>query len=164
MLLYAAAPAQTSPPPAGAARVQITFPAGRRRRPRCPRWSWCKALAATFGPARKSGVFTRNPGDTHLNPQPQAAVLSPDGSWSSQTFVGSAGNAGKRFQILVAVADAAAATAITDYLANAHQTGNYPGLTNRPAGARRYGQVSVIRQGAQTSPPPAGAARVQITF
>ena len=90
-------------------------------------------------------VFTQNPGSSRFNPQPQAAVIGSAGGWTSQTFVGSGGDAGKQFQILAVTADAAAVNTITGYLARAHQTGNYPGLATIPAGARLYDQVPVIR-------------------
>jgi hypothetical protein len=152
-----ASSAGVPPASAGPVQVAITFPGVRT--PPVPQMVMVDGTSRNLGPGQKIWVFTRNPGDTHLNPQPQAAVLSPDGSWKSQTFIGSAGDAGKSFQILVAVADAAAAAAITGYLASALQTGRYPGLAGLPAGAVQYGQVSVTRQGTQTSPPAsAGAA------
>ena len=90
-------------------------------------------------------MFTQNPGSSHFNPQPQAAVINPAGGWTSQTFVGSGGDAGKQFQILAVTADAAAVNTITGYLARARQTGNYPGLPQIPAGATVYDKVPVIR-------------------
>jgi hypothetical protein len=105
---------------------------------------------------RSIWVFTQNPGSSDLNPQPQAAVITSAGSWTSQTFVGSGGDAGKQFQILVVTADAAAVATITGYLDRARQTGNYPGLPNIPAGARLYGKVPVIRQGGPAASPSGG--------
>jgi hypothetical protein len=90
-------------------------------------------------------VFTVNPRDPHMNPQPQAAVVQPDGGWSSTAFVGSDGDAGKQFQIFVVVADPGAVNAIKTYLSNANQTGHYPGLAALPDGAREYDRISVVR-------------------
>ncbi len=126
-------------------RVEITFPARQTPPATVAQAILVQGTARNLRPGEKIWVFTQNPGDSHFNPQPQAAVVSSSGSWSSQTFVGSAGDAGKQFQILVAVADSAAATTIISYLANANRTGNFPGLPKLPAGARLYGQVPVIR-------------------
>src|ERR1022692_776923 len=96
-------------------------------------------------------------GDLDAEPAGALWVISSAGGWTSQTFVGSGGDAGKQFQILAVTADAAAVNTITGYLARAHQSGNYPGLPQLPAGARLYDKVPVIRQGGPApSPSPSG--------
>jgi hypothetical protein len=158
-----ARPAPPSPP-SGPAQVQITVP-GRPTPPATvPQAVLVQGTARNLRAGQKIWVFTQNPGSSHLNPQPQAAVISPAGSWTSQTFIGSSGDAGKQFQILAVTANPAAVNTITSYLARAHQSGNYPGLPSIPAGARLHDQVPVIRQGGPAPPsPPSGPAQVQIT-
>jgi hypothetical protein len=152
-----------SPPPSGPVQVQITVP-GRQTPPAMVAQAVVvQGTVQDLRAGQEIWVFTQSPGSSRLNPQPQAAVVNSAGSWTSQTFVGSGGDAGKQFQILAVTADAAAVNTITGYLARAHQTGNYPGLPGIPAGARLYAKVPVIRQGGPASPPPSGPGQVQIT-
>jgi hypothetical protein len=153
-----------SPPPGGPAQVQITVP-GRQTPPATVAQAiLVRGTVQNLPAGQKIWVLTQNPGGSALNPQPQAAVINSAGSWTSQTFVGSGGDAGKQFQILAVTADTAAVNTITGYLDRARQTGNYPGLPTIPAGARQYDKVPVTRQGGPVaSPPPGGPAQVQIT-
>ena len=145
-------------------RVLITVP-GRQTPPaEVPQAIQVQGTVQNLPPGQKIWVFTQNPGSSDLNPQPQAAVINSAGSWTSQTFVGSSGDAGKQFQILVVTANATAVNTITSYLATARQTGNYPGLPQIPAGAQLYDKIPVTRQGGPVaSPSQGGPVRVQIT-
>jgi hypothetical protein len=134
-----------SPSQGGPVRVQITVP-GRQTPPaEVPQAIQVQGTVQNLPPGQKIWVFTQNPGSSDLNPQPQAAVINSAGSWTSQTFVGSSGDAGKQFQILVVTANATAVNTITSYLATARQTGNYPGLPQIPAGAQLYDKIPVTR-------------------
>jgi hypothetical protein len=145
-----------SPSPGGPVQVQITVP-GRQTPPATVGQAiLVQGTVQNLPAGQKIWVFTQNPGSSDLNPQPQAAVINSAGSWTSQTFVGSGGDAGKQFQILVVTADTAAVATITSYLDRARQTGNYPGLPGIPAGARLYGKVPVIRQGGPAASPSPG--------
>jgi hypothetical protein len=127
---------------AGPAQVHVSSPSPGGQ---VPAAAAVRGTSAHLGAGQVIWVFTINPGGSSLNPQPRPAAVGCDGSWSSQVFVGGAGDAGKPFQILVAVADPAAAAAITAYLADAQRTGSYPGMAALPAGARLADQLTVTR-------------------
>jgi hypothetical protein len=127
---------------AGPAQVHIVSPSPGAQVPAAVA---VRGTSAHLGTGQVIWVFTINPGGSSLNPQPRPAAVGCDGSWSSPAFVGGAGDAGKQFQILVAVADPAAAAAITAYLANAQRAGSYPGMAGLPTGARLDGQLTVTR-------------------
>jgi hypothetical protein len=134
-----------SPPPSGPVQVQVTVPARQTPPAKVVQAVVVRGTVQNLPAGQQIWVFTQNPGSSRFNPQSQAAVISPAGGWTSQTFVGSSGDAGKQFQILAVTADAAAVNTITGYLASARQSGNYPGLAKIPAGATVYDKVPVIR-------------------
>jgi hypothetical protein len=75
-------------------------------------------------------------------PQPNPAIIQPDGNWSSLTFVGSAGDAGQVFDIFLVLVDQQGQQVINKYLA-AH-TPN--GLSGLPPGSVIVDKVSVWRK------------------
>ena len=75
-------------------------------------------------------------------PQQNPAILQPDGTWSSLTFVGSAGDAGRAFDILLVLVDAQGQQAFNNYLSDTNQHG----LNGLPPGVTIVDKVTVWRK------------------
>jgi hypothetical protein len=76
------------------------------------------------------------------SPQQSPAIIQPDGAWSSLTFVGSAGDKGKVFDIVLALVDQQGQQAIHNYLAANSQNG----LDGLPPGATIVDKLTVWRK------------------
>ena len=75
-------------------------------------------------------------------PQQSPAVIQPNGTWSSLTFIGSPADAGRAFDIFLVLANQQGQQALMAYLAG--QTQN--GLSNLPPGATVVDKVTVWRK------------------
>jgi hypothetical protein len=75
-------------------------------------------------------------------PQPDPAILQPNFTWSSLTFVGSSDSAGQAFDIVLVLVDHQGLQAIRNYLAGK----NRYGLNGLPPGATIVDKVTVWRK------------------
>ena len=75
-------------------------------------------------------------------PQQNPAILQPNGTWSSLTFVGSTPDAGRGFDILLVLVDQRGQLAFDQYLVGSNQNG----LNGLPAGATIVDKVTVWRK------------------
>ena len=75
-------------------------------------------------------------------PQQDPAIIQPNGTWTSLTFVGSAADAGKAFDILLVLVNQPGKQAFTDYLAGNLQNG----LNGLPPGVTIVDKVTVWRK------------------
>lgn len=78
-------------------------------------------------------------------PQNWPADLEAGGEWSSITYIGVPSDTGKRFDVLVVLADAEAQNAFNAYLADARDRADWPGLEALPSGAVIYDRITVTR-------------------
>lgn len=89
-------------------------------------------------------IFVQDVGKYY--PQNQPAVIEAGGKWSSLAYIGQPDDSGKRFDIIVVVANQEAENALNVYLANARDRSDWSGLGNLPAGATIYDRVTVTRK------------------
>jgi hypothetical protein len=87
----------------------------------------------------------------HLSPQfhPQEnAVKTADGQWFADAYFGEqpSSNVGERFELIIVAATQETSQAFLDYLAEAKETGSFPGLAFLPEGATILDQITVERQ------------------
>ena len=144
-----------------ASKVAITSAKDQSRPATVDQAVQVKGTGPRLNPGYKVWIFTINPGSTSLNPQPQPARWTGCG-WSSATFVGSDGDAGKQFTILAAVANPSAVKAIEAYSRTpTRPTPTLGWLACPPASASRtaswsggQGPWSVRRQPPPPRPPP----------
>lgn len=79
-------------------------------------------------------------------PQNNPADIQANGEWSSLICVGQVGESGLEADIIVVLADMNAQNAFNEYLVNARDKTDYPGLGQLPSGAIIYDRVSVVRK------------------
>lgn len=85
-------------------------------------------------------------GQEHYQPDLPPSRIQQD-RWSGEVWAGSEGDPpGLRYVLNVVVADDAASDAFADYIQRAQATGEYPGFTRLPEGARVVGSFVVTRQ------------------
>ena len=75
-------------------------------------------------------------------PQPIPSILQPDGGWSSLTFVGSVGDSGRAFDIILVLVDQQGQQVFDHYLNKNDQSG----LKGLPPGAAIVDKVTVWRR------------------
>jgi hypothetical protein len=75
-------------------------------------------------------------------PQQDPAIIQPNGTWTSLTFVGTAADAGQAFDILLVLVNQPGEQAFTDYLAGNPQNG----LNGFPPGVTIVDKVTVWRK------------------
>jgi hypothetical protein len=75
-------------------------------------------------------------------PQQSPAVIQPNGTWSSLTFIGSPADAGRAFDVFLVLANQQGQQAFAAYLAGQAQTG----LRGLPPGATIVDKVTVWRK------------------
>lgn len=85
-------------------------------------------------------------------PQEEPIVVNPDGSWYYRCSIGSSGDNGKQFQIIVVSADSNAQSAFDSYIANGKKTGDYPGMAALPGGATNLASATVTRVASDVKP------------
>ncbi len=85
-------------------------------------------------------------GEEHYQPDLPPSRIEQD-RWSGEVWAGSEGDTpGQRYLLNVVVADDAASDAFADYIERAQETGEYPGLSRLPDGARVVSSFVVTRR------------------
>lgn len=79
-------------------------------------------------------------------PQNQPADLQANGGWSSMTSIGIASDLGLKFDLIAVLADDEGRSAINNYLTNAKNRNDYPGVEQLPTGVTVYDRISVTRK------------------
>jgi hypothetical protein len=79
-------------------------------------------------------------------PQNNPATVQPDGNWNSLTSFGVPKDKGLKFDVLAVTTDGNAQNAFRDYLKDARDKSDFPGLEQLPAGATQQHNVTVTRK------------------
>lgn len=83
---------------------------------------------------------------TRYYPQNQFADVQANGGWSSMTSIGIPTDVGLKFDLIAVLADSEGRTAFNNYLINAKNKNDYPGLEQLPPGVTVYDRISVTRK------------------
>ena len=89
-------------------------------------------------------VFVHNVG--RYFPQNRPADVQSGGDWASVSYFGVQTDSGLLFDAIAVLADGASQTAFNNYLAEARDKKDWPGLEELPAGAKIYSRVTVTRE------------------
>jgi hypothetical protein len=89
-------------------------------------------------------VFAQDVGRYY--PQDRPADIEAGNKWSSIVYIGIPEDTGKRFDVLVVLADADAQDAFSAYLADSAQRNDWSGLVALPKGAVIYDRITVTRK------------------
>ena len=89
-------------------------------------------------------VFAQDVGRYY--PQNRHADIEAGNNWSSIVFIGVPSDTGKRFDILVLLVNSEAQDALNNYLEEARDQNDWPGLEAIPEGAVIYDRITVTRK------------------
>jgi len=79
-------------------------------------------------------------------PQNDSAIIEANDRWSSMAFIGGSNDIGKKFDIIVLIADEKAKNDITQYLEDAKERYSWDGLLTLPKGAIIFDRITVQRK------------------
>ncbi len=124
-------------------QVKISYPLNQTS---CQMTETVQGTSGNLPPNMRIWIIVKPQENDLYYPQNKPAETDVNGNWSSVASIGRQGDDGKKFGIIVVLADESVRNSFSAYIANGREKGSFDGMQQLPDGVQIYDQILVTRR------------------